>query len=99
TIDPQRVFARGIVVGTLLLIGIYVFANVGYFSALGIDGVARSRTVASDAASAALGPWAARATAAVILVSIFSAANGLTLTLPRLFYAMARDRLFFARLA
>jgi len=35
----------------------------------------------------------------VILVSIFSASNGLTLTLPRLFYAMARDRLFFARLA
>jgi len=99
TLDPQRTFARGIVFGTIVLIGVYVFANVGYFSALGIDGVARSRTVASDAASVALGSWAARATAAVILVSIFSAANGLTLTLPRLFYAMARDRLFFARLA
>ena len=37
--------------------------------------------------------------AAVILVSIFSAANGMTLTLPRLFFAMARDRVFFARLA
>jgi len=99
TVDPQKTFARGIVVGTLLLIGIYVFANVGYFAALGVDGVAASKTVASDAASAALGPWAAKVLSAVILVSIFSAANGLTLTLPRLFYAMARDRLFFARLA
>jgi APA family basic amino acid/polyamine antiporter len=36
---------------------------------------------------------------AVILVSIFSAANGMALTLPRLFFAMARDGVFFARLA
>jgi APA family basic amino acid/polyamine antiporter len=35
----------------------------------------------------------------VILVSIFSAANGLTLTAPRLYYAMARDGVFFQRLA
>ena len=99
TIDPQKTFARGIVVGTLLLIGIYLSANIGYFVALGVDGVAASRTVASDAARVALGPWAAKAVAAVILVSIFSASNGMALTLPRLFFAMARDRLFFARLA
>ena len=99
TVDPQKTFARGIVIGTLALIAIYVSANIGYFAALGVEGVAASKTVASDAASAALGPWAARIMAVVILVSIFSASNGLTLTLPRLFYAMARDRLFFARLA
>ena len=99
TVNPQRTFGGAIVIGTCALIAIYVFANVGYFSALGVDGVASSNRVASDAATAALGPWAGRALAGVILVSIFSAANGLTLTLPRLFYAMARDRLFFARLA
>src|SRR5687768_16399557 len=99
TVDPQRTFARGIVIGTLLLIGIYVIANVGYFSALGIDGVAQSQRVASDAANAVIGSWAAMAIAVVILVSIFSASNGMMLTLPRLFYAMSRDRLFFAKLA
>jgi len=99
TLDPQRIFGRGIVVGTSLLIGIYVIANVGYFSVLGVDGVAASSRVASDAATAVLGPPAGRLVAAVILISIFSAANGLTLTLPRLFFAMARDRLFFAQLA
>src|SRR5687767_11118348 len=85
TVDPQRTFGRGIVIGTIILIAIYVFANVGYFAALGIDGVAASDRVASDAATAVLGPWAGRALAAVILVSIFSAANGMMLTLPRLF--------------
>ena len=99
TVDPQKTFGRGIVTGTLLLIAIYVFANVGYFAALGVGGVAASNRVASDAATAVLGPWAGRALAAVILVSIFSAANGLALTLPRLFFAMAQDRLFFQRLA
>ena len=99
TLDPQRTFARGIVIGTALLIAIYVLANVGYFAALGVDGVAASTRPAADAANAALGPWAARGISLVILVSIFSASNGLTLTLPRLFYAMSRDRLFFARIA
>jgi APA family basic amino acid/polyamine antiporter len=99
TLDPQRTFGRGIVIGTVLLIGIYILANVGYMSALGIEGVAGSRRVASDAAGAILGSGAAAAVSGVILISIASAANGLTLTLPRLFYAMAGDRLFFAKLA
>jgi APA family basic amino acid/polyamine antiporter len=76
-----------------------VIANVGYFSALGIDGVAGSNRVASDAANAVMGPWAGQVLAVVILISIFSASNGMMLTLPRLFFAMSRDRLFFARLA
>jgi APA family basic amino acid/polyamine antiporter len=99
TIDPQRTFARGIIAGTLILIGLYVFANIGYMSALGPAAVSASDRVASESANVVLGPWAARAVGAVILVSIFSAANGTVLTLPRLFYAMARDGVFFARLA
>jgi basic amino acid/polyamine antiporter, APA family len=99
TVNPQRTFARGIVVGTLLLIGLYVLANVGYLRALGPVGVTSSDRVASEAASAVVGPWAAKAVAAVIIVSIFSAANGMMLTLPRLFFAMARDGVFFARIA
>jgi APA family basic amino acid/polyamine antiporter len=99
TVDPQGTFARGIVIGTALLIGIYELANVGYLRALGSAGVALSDRVASESASVVLGPWAGKLIAAVILVSIFSAANGLTLTLPRLFFAMARDGVFFGRLA
>jgi APA family basic amino acid/polyamine antiporter len=98
-VDPQRTFGRGIVIGTALLIGIYVLTNVGYVAALGLDGVAASPRVASDAAAAVFGPWAGAAISVVILVSIFSASNGLVLTLPRVFYAMAADGLFFRQLA
>ncbi|MGH7562093.1 MAG: amino acid permease [Gemmatimonadales bacterium] len=99
TVDPQRTFPRAIVLGTALLIGIYLLANVAYLAALGPAGVMASERVAADAVSAVLGPAAGTVIAAVILVSMFSAANGITLTAPRLYFSMARDRVFFAKLA
>jgi APA family basic amino acid/polyamine antiporter len=98
-IDPQRTFPRAIVVGTASVIGIYVFANIGYLAALGTEGVARSDRVAAEAVGAIVGPGAAKLIAAAILVSIFSATNGITITAPRVYYAMARDGLFFRKLA
>jgi APA family basic amino acid/polyamine antiporter len=98
-IDAQRTFPRAIVAGTALVIGLYLLANVGYIAALDAGGVMRSERVAAEAVSTHFGGVAGKAIAAVILVSIFSAANGLTLTAPRLYYAMARDGVFFARLA
>ncbi|HJU88411.1 MAG TPA: amino acid permease [Gemmatimonadaceae bacterium] len=99
TIDPQRTFPRAMVLGTIFLIAIYLLANAAYVAVLGTGGVMASERVAADAVSAALGPGAARVITVVILISMFSAANGLTLTTPRLYYAMARDRVFFAKFA
>jgi APA family basic amino acid/polyamine antiporter len=99
TIEPQRNFPRALVFGTLLLIAIYLLANVAYLAALGTAGVMASERVAADAVSSVLGPAAGKVIAGVILVSMFSAANGITMTAPRLYFSMARDRVFFARLA
>ena len=99
TINPQRTFPRAMVIGSVVLIAIYLLANVAYLVALGPAGVMASERVAADAVSAVLGPAAGKVIAAVILVSMFSAANGLTLTTPRLYFAMARDRVFFAKFA
>ena len=99
TKNPQRVFPLGLCIGTALLIGIYVLANVGYIAALGAEGAMRSERIAAESMAALFGPAAGKVIAAVILVSMFSAANGLTLTAPRLYYSMSRDRVFFAKLA
>lgn len=99
TVDPQRSFPRAIVFGTVLLIAIYLLANVAYLAALGPAGVMTSERVAADAVSAVLGPGAGKVIAGIILVSMFSAANGITLTAPRLYFSMASDGVFFARLA
>src|SRR5207237_10260928 len=99
TKDPHRIFPRGIVAGTALVIAIYVIANIAYVAAIGPDGVMASQRVAADAVSALFGPAAGKLIAAIILVSMFSATNGLNLTAPRLYYSMARDGVFFSKLA
>lgn len=97
-LDPQRTFSRGIVVGTAALFVLYLLANIGYLATLGPDGVAGSQRVAADAARVLLGPVAAKLVSAAVLISVFSAANGLALTGPRMYYAMARDGVFFRAL-
>lgn len=98
-INPRRDFPLAFLAGILVLAGVYVLANVGYVAALGPLGVANSNRVAATAMAAVIGPRAAKAIAFVILISIFSAANSIALTAPRVYYAMAKDGVFFRRLA
>lgn len=97
--DPQREFPRAISMATAALVAIYLVANIGYVAALGPEGVAGSERVAAQSVAWVLGTAAGNAVGALILISILSAANGLFLTTPRMFFAMARDGVFFRRLA
>ena len=99
TRDPQRIFPRAITAATAALVAIYLLANWGYLAALGASAAGQSDHVAADAVGTILGSAAGRIVGALILVSIFSATNGLILTAPRMYYAMARDGIFFERLA
>ena len=99
TRDPQRVFPRAIAAATFALIVLYVLANVGYVAAIGPAAAAQSSHVAADATAAVFGALSGKLLSVLALVSIFSATNGLTLTAPRLYFAMARDGVFFERLA
>ena len=98
TRDPQRVFPRAIAVATLILVILYVLTNIGYLAALGPMAASRSDHIAADAMHAVFGPTSGSLLSALVLVSIFSAANGLMLTTPRMYFAMARDGVFFERL-
>ncbi len=98
-VNAKRNLPLGLVAGTAALVGIYLIANFGYLAALGPTGVADSNRLAATAVSTIVSPVAAKLVAIMILISIFSAANGTMLTSPRVYYAMARDRLFFQRLA
>ena len=98
SIDAQRNFPRALLIGTAALIGIYLLANLAYLAALGPEKAAQSNSVAAAAVTAVVGRSASRLVAGCILISIFSATNGLTLTAPRVYYAMARDEVFFHQL-
>lgn len=99
TIDAQRNFPRALLIASAALIGIYLLANVAYLAALGPVRAAQSDSVAAAAVTAVGGSSAAKLVAVAILISIFSATNGITLTAPRVYYAMARDGVFFHQLA
>jgi APA family basic amino acid/polyamine antiporter len=98
-VDPQHCFPRTFLFGSLILMGLYLFAVIAYLVALGPAQAAASDTIAASAARAVIGPWAAKLVAAAILVSTFSSTNSVMLTAPRVFFAMANDNLFFKKLA
>src|ERR1041384_7605930 len=98
-VEPQKVFPRAFLLGSLILIGLYVFAVMAYLVALGPSGASDSDAIAATAATAVLGPWAGKLVALTILISVFSATNSVVLTAPRVFYAMSKDNLFFKTLA
>ena len=99
TINPQRTFPLAFLIGSAALIAIYLFANLGYLAALGASGVAGSTRVAATALGAVVSHGAGKIVAIAILISMFSAANSIMLNAPRVYYAMARDGLFFHSLS
>ena len=98
-IDPQKSFPRAFLLGSLLLIVLYLVAVLAYIIALGPAAASVSTAIAADATRLVLGPWAGKLIAATILISTFSATNSVILTAPRVFYAMANDHLFFEKFA
>src|SRR5438477_1507332 len=97
-INPQKAFPRAFLMGSLILVGLYLIAVVAYLFALGPAEMAMSETIAATSVTAVLGSWAGKIVALTILISTFSAANSVILTAPRVFYAMANDKLFFKKL-
>jgi APA family basic amino acid/polyamine antiporter len=93
--NAQRDLPRGLFYGTLLVVVTYISANVAYYCVLTPHQIQNTERVAATAVSLALGPTAATFVTVLILVSIVGATNGMILTGPRVYYAMAREGLFF----
>lgn len=98
--DPRRNLPLGILIGILAIIVIYVLANLAYLYVLPASKIAASEgRVALEAMEIVTGPFGASLIAFLILFSILGAANQNILCSPRVYFAMARDGLFFKRVA
>ena len=93
--DPERNLPRALILGTGAIILIYLLVNVAYLYLLPIDQMARSPLVAADAAQLLVGRVGVALVSLVVMISTFSTLLGSMLTAPRIFFAMADDRLFF----
>ncbi|MGD0965009.1 MAG: amino acid permease [Candidatus Acidiferrales bacterium] len=106
--NPSRDLPLSLILGTGLVITLYLLANLAYMRVLPVSGDPNAATplargiefaadgrVATAVLAAILGPAGAALMAVAILVSTFGCNNGLILAGARIYYAMAKDRLFF----
>jgi APA family basic amino acid/polyamine antiporter len=97
--DPERSVPFAMVVGALAVAIVYVTINVAYMFLLSPAVIANSPRVAADAVSVVFGQTGGSLIALIILISAFGTTGIYTLTAPRIYYAMAADRVFFQRIA
>jgi APA family basic amino acid/polyamine antiporter len=93
--EPRRTLPFALVAGTVIVILVYLLANVVYLSALTREGLAATTTPAADAVRRIFGPGADRMISAAITISSFGFLDLTLLAQTRIYYAMGADRQFF----
>ena len=96
---PERNLPRGLLLGIAVVTALYATINWVYLRALDVGTLARTSRVGEAAASALLGPGAARAVAVIILLSMFGCLAANILCCARIYQPMAEDGVFFRALA
>src|SRR5689334_6054113 len=98
-IEPERNLPRALVLGVVIVVAVYLLANVAYLRVLGVAGLAASKTPAADVMSRLVGPWGDTLIRAGIAASTFGFLNLVILVTPRVYQAMAADGVFFPAMA
>src|SRR6266487_4527985 len=93
--DARRDLSRGLLAGVAAVVGLYLAVNLACLRVLGPAGLDATMTPASDVMRIALGERGAQWIAAGIAISTLGFLSQSMLTAPRVYYAMARDGLFF----
>jgi APA family basic amino acid/polyamine antiporter len=98
-VDPRRNVPRSLILGTSIVVVTYVLVNFVYLQVLGHQGLAATLTPAADTARRVFGPAGDRFIAGAIAISTFGFLDLTVLAPSRVYYAMARDGVFFRSVA
>jgi APA family basic amino acid/polyamine antiporter len=95
--NPHKTIPRSLVLGTVGVTLVYVITNMAYLYIIPIKEMAlvKDNIVAAAVAEKIFGTIGAQLIAIAIMISTFGCDNGLILAAPRVYYAMAKDGLFF----
>lgn len=97
--NPQRNLPRALILGTAGVTLLYLLVNYIYLYALPMPEAAGTVRIAEKAANALFDGTFAGLVTVIVMVSIFGSVNGSILAGPRVYYAMARDGLFFKKVS
>lgn len=97
--NPQRNILWALAVGSAACTAVYLLANIAYMRVLSIPEIAASEHVGASVAERVMGHAGGALVAVIILISIIGTLNGCFLTSPRIYFAQARDGLFFRQFA
>ena len=95
--EPSRNIPLALGIGMLIVMVLYLGANLAYMNVLSLDGIAAAERVGADVAQSTMGSFGGSLISVTVLLSIAGAMNGCILTGARIPFAQARDGLFFAR--
>ena len=97
--NPRRNLPLSLALGVGVVSALYIAANLAYLNVLTLHEIqtAAEDRVATAAAFKMFGPIAVQLMAAAIMISTFGCNNGIILSGARVYYAMAKDKLFFRR--
>ena len=97
--NPRRWVPLSIILGLAITTVVYLLVNSAYLLVLSNTGVAESERVASETMQSLIGPVGAAFIAVTAMISTFGTVNAGMLTGPRVFFAMAREKMFFSWVA
>jgi len=95
-VAPERLMKRIIIIGMLIIVTLYIGANLAYLYMMPVSVMAlQKEAIARTVLTGIAGPTAGVVIMLAIMTSVFGALNGNLLAKPRVAYAMARDGLAF----
>jgi basic amino acid/polyamine antiporter, APA family len=90
--SANRTMPRSITYGILIILLLYLLVNFSYFRVMGFEGLKNSTTLASDVAGKVLGDYAFKTVAIIMFLSVMAYVNSSIMANPRVYYAMAEDK-------
>jgi basic amino acid/polyamine antiporter, APA family len=89
--NPRRTIPRGIFIGIILIITLYLAVSFAYYKAIGFENLKTSRGIASIVAEQMFGPTGRFVASILLFIAVLAYVNVLLLSNPRVMYAMSTD--------